>query len=112
LLRSCGSLTGVRCIGAAREARDGRAVTRMVGPKGVGFMCMLSDDRPTLADVLSRLAPIDEEFPGIDDPPTRPTDPLGAEKPRRSGRERVNSKNAPAEQGGRQQRGAGRDSGG
>ena len=29
---------------------------------------------PTLAEVLSGLTPLDEEFPAIDDPPTKPED--------------------------------------
>ena len=32
--------------------------------------------RPTLAQVLAGLAPLDEDFPEIDDPPTKPEDPL------------------------------------
>ena len=32
--------------------------------------------RPILAEVLSRLEPLDEDFPEIDDPPTVPEDPL------------------------------------
>lgn len=31
---------------------------------------------PTLAEVLSRLAPLDEDFPSIVDPPARPEDTL------------------------------------
>ena len=32
--------------------------------------------RPSLAEVLSRLKPLDEDFGVLDDPPTRPEDPL------------------------------------
>lgn len=32
--------------------------------------------RPTLAEVLAGLVPLDEDFPEIDDPPTKPEDPL------------------------------------
>ena len=32
--------------------------------------------RPSLAEVLSRLEPLDEDFGDIHDPPTRPEDPL------------------------------------
>ncbi|MCY4550504.1 MAG: AbrB/MazE/SpoVT family DNA-binding domain-containing protein [Defluviicoccus sp.] len=32
--------------------------------------------RPTLAEVLSSLEPLDEDFPEIDDPPTKPENPL------------------------------------
>lgn len=32
--------------------------------------------QPTLAQVLSSLIPLDEDFPEIDDPPTKPEDPL------------------------------------
>lgn len=31
---------------------------------------------PTLADVLSTLEPLDEDFPTVDDPPTKPEDLL------------------------------------
>ena len=31
---------------------------------------------PSLAEVLARLKPLDEDFGDLDDPPTRPTDPL------------------------------------
>ena len=32
--------------------------------------------RPSLAEVLSRLRPLDEDFGDLDDPPTRPEDPF------------------------------------
>ena len=32
--------------------------------------------RPSLAEVLPRLEPLDEDFWDIDDPPTKPEDPL------------------------------------
>ena len=32
------------------------------------------DPSPTLAEVLSRLTPLEEDFPQIDDPPVEPTD--------------------------------------
>ena len=32
--------------------------------------------RPSLAEVLSRLRPLDEDFGELDDPPTRPEDPF------------------------------------
>lgn len=31
---------------------------------------------PTLADVLSTLEPLDDDFPTVDDPPTKPEDLL------------------------------------
>ena len=35
-------------------------------------------ERSQLAGVLSRLLPLEEDFPRIDDPPTKPEDPLGS----------------------------------
>lgn len=32
--------------------------------------------QPTLVQVLASLVPLDEDFPEIDDPPTKPEDPL------------------------------------
>ena len=32
--------------------------------------------RPSLAEVLAGLTPLDEDFPAIDDPPVTPEDPL------------------------------------
>lgn len=34
------------------------------------------EQRPSLAEVLSRLKPLDEDFGDLDDPPTRPEDTL------------------------------------
>lgn len=34
------------------------------------------DRKPSLAEVLSRLAPLEEEFPNIEDPPVEPEDIL------------------------------------
>ena len=41
-----------------------------------GLMLVPIDKRPALADVLSRLEPLEDEFPNIADPVTTPEDPL------------------------------------
>ena len=39
-------------------------------------MSSADDRKPTLAEVLSRLSPLEEDFPNIEDPPVEPEEIL------------------------------------